>query len=305
MTESGLRDAPLTVPAGLAGTLVMRPADPVSGEPVKGLTGADIALWLTIMDLHGTYGQSRGMRLEQRLVTERFGRVTRQRMHDAMRRLAGTEVYLDDEDRWVACLDGHEEHPMPRTDTRVAVAPEWTLHVDDTLVRNWREGVEGAPLHVPCSQLRELTSRYAVAAWLRFLVWPMRKGIAPPDHWNLLMPNVGTGMRMDVPVEELGDFFGYDEPLPPSKVQALFVTGSGVYPVVRRELIRVSVDIEVSPLMSTWHKKPVAMRIRMGGRYLPLDRLTDGRWTENYITSRPKRGKWGKRKIAEMAIARR
>lgn len=305
MSDPALQEAFLTIPSGLAGTLVMRPATPVTGEPVKGLTGADIALWLVVMDMHGAYGPADGMRIEQHMLTSRFGRITRQRMNDAMRRLMGTEVYLDDEDRWVACIDAYDEHPMERVDPRVPVAPEWTFFVDRDLVRSWWDGIQPAPLRVPCAQLRELTSRYAVAAWLRFLVWPMRKGIAPPDHWNLLMPTVGTGMRTDVPVDELGDLFGYEEKLPPSKVQSLFVTGDGVYPVVRRELIRVGVDIEVSPLRSTWHNKPVAYRVRMGSRYLPLENLTDGRWTEDRAVTRPKRGKWGKRKIAQMAIARK
>ncbi len=73
---------------------------------------------------------------------------------------------------------------------------------------------------------------------------------------------LGTGLKTDVPIDEIGDMFGYDGHLPLSKVKMLFVTGS--YPVVQRELIRVGVDIDVTPVMSTWPNKPVAIRVRMG-----------------------------------------
>lgn len=109
---------------------------------------------------------------------------------------------------------------------------------------------------------------------------------------------LGTGLKTDVPIDEIGDMFGYDGHLPLSKVKMLFVTGS--YPVVQRELIRVGVDIDVTPVMSTWPNKPVAIRVRMGGRYLPLDAMTDGGWTEKNPVSRPKQRE---RKIASTAIA--
>lgn len=295
----------LNVPAGLAATLSMRPSILREGEPVKGLTGADIALWLIIMDLHGTYGIAHGMRIEQRIIVERFGKINRVRMHEAMRRLMGTEVYMVDEDRWMPVVTAVTEHQMPRVDPRVPVAPEWTFTVDEDLVRAWRDGVEEASVLVPCLQLRELTSRYAVAIWLRFLVWPKRNGLAPPDYWNVKMPPVGTGMRADIPVEELGDLFGYDERLPPSKIAALFSTDGGSYPVVRRELIRVNVDYELVPVMAAGKSKPVAMRLRMGGRYTSLENMTSGRWTDAKVMNRPKRGKWGKRKLVSLAIAER
>lgn len=280
----------LTVPAGLAATLVMRPSIPRSGPPVTSLTGADIALWLAIMDIHAVTESAESMRIEQRQVTVRFGRITRDRMLDSMRRLSGSELYLEDFDRWVPALVAGYEYPMPRTDPRVPVAPEWGFDIDADLIRSWSEGVDEEPVHVHCGRLRELTSRYAVAVWLRFLVWPQRIGVVPPDHWNLVMPDRGTGMRLDVPADEIGDFFGFDGSLPPTKVAALFITGSGNHHgVVERELVRVMVDYECVPIMSTWKAKPVAYRVRMGGRYLPLGSMTDSKWQVRGPVSRPKR----------------
>ncbi len=274
----------LVLPGAIAGTFAMRPR--VSGS--TGLTGADIALWLVVMDHHSTFGAAEMMVLEQGLITERFGRITRQRMHESMRRLMDTEVYLAELDRWVPAIVAMEEFPMPRTDPRVPVAPEWGFTVDPTLLRAWYDGVEAIPIRVACSQLRELTSRYAVAAWLRLLVWSGRTGVVPHDHWALALPKTGTGLRVDVPVDELGEFFGYDVHLPASKVAALFTTGSDNRPVVMRELVRVGVDYECVPVTSAWHRKPVAYRIRMGNRSVALSDITDGRWAD-VSPSRPKR----------------
>lgn len=219
------------------------------------------------------------VRLPQLAIARLFGQVRADRLMQSFDRLIGSEIWIGDS--WSSALLSYERIPMPSPHPNIQPSQDWRLLFDVDFVEAIADGIREQTLRVDANDLRQLSSRYSVAAWLRYHAWSARQFVYPPDHWSFRMPPRGKGARVDVPIAEVGEMFGYDGRLPWSKIESLFVTNEGRHPVVERELARVGIDIEVLPVLSSARPGVRYLRVLMGTRVLGLGSMNAmSRWND-------------------------
>jgi hypothetical protein len=244
---------PYVLPAHLVSAMRFRPrgeAEPDVRHPGANLNGADIRLLMVLWAYLGSLelGDYK-LAIPNAVLVKLYGSASQERIERALARLEATEMWTGKE--WLPALLSHKTMPGTAPSAKEVVGPVRTFVLPGPVTTaikyqsQRRAGVTS--LRVSFDDLLQLESRYSICIYLKYRAW--MTGQCVPVWQHGISPKA-DGISMDVPPEDVPAAFGYGGHLAPSVVNRLFVTSGGVRTAVARELQRVRVDIEVSPLTS-------------------------------------------------------
>lgn len=231
----------LSVPSVVLATGRYAPAVDVPGSTRPsgmGLTGTDLQLWWTLLDAVDHVDGDGVVTIPQTALNSVLGRVHPSRLEAALERLRGTDLLL--EALVVPLVVEHARRGVGK-EPRVLV-----VRVDRRLVDLVRSSIRAqARLEVRVSTMRELSSRWSLALYGRFLAWT--SGIYPDRSIRFGRHPKGRAFELDIPGEHLQDVFAFAGVLRPFEVSNFFVTSVKRCPL-KRELERAGIAIDTTLL---------------------------------------------------------
>jgi len=204
------------------------------------LTGSDLGLLLLVLDGAGMANAPNVMRLPQATITHALQRQHPGRIIAALKRLRGTDIMLGAN---VMPAVVAFDHVGRGTDPRY-----WDIKLDRRVVELVRASIRATQrIDIKTDDLRSLTSRYSFALYGRWLA--MLAGEFPRAEEIGLRAKrpVERTIEVKVPVEILGEIFGYYTPLRQSEIERWLVTKAKTC-AIGRELRDAGVAADIVPL---------------------------------------------------------
>lgn len=222
-----------------------------AGIEGKGVTGADLQLWYAILDAART-ASTAIVELPQATITRALNRENPKRIRDGLGRLRGTTMHLGGT---ILPTVIEFEHigtgRMPRI---------WRIQIDKRLLDLVHQSTKkGGMVGILGSQLANLSSKYSMGIYSRFLAWMQNS--YPQDRAIRFTQLKGkTAFQLDIPVDKVPSVFAFRDHLRHSEIKRLLVTQSPKCPL-KRELSHSSVEIDTFAVTSDATGELVALKV--------------------------------------------
>jgi hypothetical protein len=200
------------------------------------MTGADLHLWLAVLDAIPDCEQGGLVTMSQSRIAAAMGQVSPDRLTDSFARMVGYDVWI--ENSVGPMVRGADWDRAPDGSVR------WYVSLDHRVIKAVRQSAQaGDGIQVQCGKLRKLSSRYSTVVYLRTLAW--KAGIYPPRNIEFQSESTGAAYRISVDVPDLQWLYGHDTIMSDSEILKRFHSKNALCPL-RRELRKVDFDYETA-----------------------------------------------------------
>lgn len=218
-----------------------------------GLTGADIALLLIVLDGAVNANEKNNVFIPQVRFRQLAGKADPVRISAALTRLEGTDL-----------MHGNSVLPCVRSYTHIGKGsknPHWAVELHPRVIDLVKKATgSGVLTALNTDAMKKLSSRLSIVLWLRWM--SILDGAYPPSQIGFGKDEHTAAMEISVKLDDVPAFLGRSERMLPSEIDRLVVTASPRSPIAR-EMHAAGVATDIVTVDRAGFKDRFGIQIQM------------------------------------------